>query len=131
MRILVTGSRNMTDYSKMVIAMTSALETLYREYPDNNEFIVVHGGATGADTLAGDFVSQAKSYLKNKGYTVKEEVHPADWDLGKYAGPIRNQRMVDLGADICLAFPSADSRGTKDCIRRATRASIPVEIYNV
>lgn len=132
MRILVTGSRNLTDYNKVVMAISAALETLYASRPDDKKIVVVHGGAKGADTLAGDFVSQARAYLKNLGYTIKEEIHKADWDnVGKYAGPIRNQRMVDCGADICVAFPEKDSKGTKDCIRRAQRAGIPVEIYNV
>lgn len=132
MRILITGSRNLTDYNKVVIAMSAALETLYREFPDDKEVVVVHGGARGADTLAGDFVSQAKSYLKEVGYSMREEIHKADWDnVGKHAGPIRNQRMVDLGADVCLAFPAKDSVGTRDCVRRAKRAGIPIEVYNV
>ena len=132
MRILVTGSRNLTDYNKVVMAISAALETLYANKPEDKKIVIVHGGAKGADTLAGDFVSQARAYLKNLGYTIKEEIHKADWDnVGKYAGPIRNQRMVDSGADICVAFPEKESKGTKDCIRRAERAGIPVEIYNV
>lgn len=34
--------------------------------------------------------------------------------------------MVDLGADLCLAFPLPDSRGTKDCMARAKKAGIKV-----
>lgn len=43
------------------------------------------------------------------------------------AGPIRNQAMVDAGAEMCLAFHRAisASKGTKDCARRAIAAGIP------
>jgi hypothetical protein len=34
--------------------------------------------------------------------------------------------MVDLGADLVLAFPLGKSEGTRDCIRRATAAGIHV-----
>jgi hypothetical protein len=34
--------------------------------------------------------------------------------------------MVDLGADLCLAFPMPRSRGTWDCVRRAKKAGIVV-----
>ena len=58
------------------------------------------------------------------------ETHPADWSThGRAAGPIRNQQMVDRGADICLAFPTSSSIGTWDCVRRAKAAGIPVEIH--
>lgn len=42
------------------------------------------------------------------------------------AGLVRNQLMVDLGADICLAFPLPGSRGTWDCMGRAEAAGIKV-----
>lgn len=57
------------------------------------------------------------------------EAHPADWrSCGRAAGLIRNQRMVDLGADLCLAFPLGESRGTWDCVARARKAGIEVRI---
>lgn len=82
---------------------------------------VIHGGARGADQLAGDLARRA-------GFTV--EPHPADWVArGRAAGPIRNQAMVDAGADICLAFPIGPSPGTRDCARRAAAAGIPVHTH--
>lgn len=56
------------------------------------------------------------------------ERHPADWSMGGRAGPLRNQSMVDLGADVCIAFPLPGSRGTWDCVNRAKAAGIPVRI---
>jgi hypothetical protein len=57
------------------------------------------------------------------------ETHRAKWDeLGKKAGPIRNQEMVDAGADLCLAFWDGNSSGTLDCIKKAVKAGIPVRI---
>lgn len=53
---------------------------------------------------------------------------PAHWDLhGKAAGPIRNQDMVNRGADICLGFPGPPTlkpSGTEDCMNRAREARI-------
>lgn len=107
-RVIVAGSRDYTD--------SQILDTVVHEHrPD----VIVHGGARGADALAGDFAQW---------HLVPTEVHPvtsADWRRhGKKAGPMRNQRMVDAGADVCLAFPHADSVGTWDCAARAMRAGI-------
>jgi hypothetical protein len=53
-------------------------------------------------------------------------VYMADWDgLGRKAGPIRNQRMLDEGKpDLVIAFPGG--RGTADMVRRAREAGVEV-----
>jgi 3-keto-L-gulonate-6-phosphate decarboxylase len=85
-----------------------------------NEVTVVHGGAKGADTIAAELAT---------GFGMKVEAHLADWQAyHRAAGPLRNQKMVDLGADICLAFLMPDSKGTADCISKAEKAGIPIII---
>lgn len=61
-----------------------------------------------------------------RGWTV--EAVPADWPtFGKAAGGIRNQVMVNRGADVCVGAPvPGRSKGTYDCMRRARAAGIPV-----
>lgn len=50
---------------------------------------------------------------------------PAEWDkLGKAAGPRRNTVMVGNGANLCLGFPGPNSKGTWDCLEKATNAGI-------
>ena len=43
---------------------------------------------------------------------------------GTKATAVRNQEMVDSGADLCVAFPIDNCRETWDCIRRARGAHI-------
>lgn len=86
--------------------------------------VVVHGDAPGADKLC-DAVAR---YL---GMAVQP--YPADWvSLGKKAGPIRNQAMLDRHPEIelVIAFHAnlAESKGTADMVARARKAGIPVEI---
>ena len=57
------------------------------------------------------------------------EGHPAEWRGGRLCGPERNAHMVSLGADLCLAFPLPSSRGTRNCMRLAREAGIPVYVY--
>lgn len=59
-------------------------------------------------------------------FWLTEEPHPADWSWGNGAGMHRNQEMVDLGADVCLAFIRGKSSGTRDCADKAAKAGIPV-----
>lgn len=115
MRILITGSRTWSKFGVIEDAILGVAAGSSQQYKN---VTIVHGDAPGADTLA-DMVARK--------WGMKIEAHPAEWDrLSKAAGPIRNQKMVDLGANICLAFPEPQSRGTRDCMRRASAAGILV-----
>ncbi|MFJ8677182.1 DUF2493 domain-containing protein [Streptomyces sp. NPDC093589] len=134
-RILVTGSRSWSDARLLA-------DTLLDVWHDatelgHNSIVIVHGGADGADTLAG---------LWAAGQGLDVEVHEADWsgpcgpecppghrktnargsDYCPLAGHRRNQQMIDAGADLVVAFQRAGSRGTADAMNRARKAGLPV-----
>ncbi len=118
MRVLITGSRTWTN----VVVIRRALRQVEEENPNETGFIAVHGDARGADGLV-DFVASQFGWLIER--------HLADWDAhGKAAGPIRNQQMVDLGADLCLAFIRNNSRGATQCAAAAEEAGIPVRVFD-
>ena len=79
--------------------------------------LIISGGARGGDTMA-------EWWAKTEG--VPCDVYQADWTgLGRKAGPIRNQRMLDEGKpDLLVAFPGG--RGTADMVRRGREAGIEV-----
>lgn len=84
---------------------------------------IVHGDCpTGSD-------AQAQQFCEDFG--IVTERHPADWSKGRSAGPKRNQQMVDLGADIVLAFMEEGSKGTKHCVGAAQRAGLPVVVHRL
>lgn len=119
-RILVTGSRKWVDWD----AMQDAFDTFdlwLKEHHPKDRIVLVHGAAAGADKMAATMGPARYGWVP--------EPHPALWSIyGKKAGSKRNQHMVNLDADICFAFPMPDSIGTKDCMRRATRAQIHVQV---
>lgn len=122
-RVIVTGSR----YWPTPQTVHNALDDAYLD-ATSRPFIVVHGDChTGADRHAHLWAIAAAATCN-----VIEEPHPADWArLGKAAGPERNQRMVNAGADLCLAFLLPNSIGTRHTIRLAETAGIPVHRFEV
>src|SRR5262249_47881897 len=78
---------------------------------------VVAGGARGADTIAAEWA---------KARSLPCDVFMANWaELGRKAGPIRNQQMLGEGRpNLVVAFPGG--RGTEDMIRRARSAGVEV-----
>ncbi|WP_199572696.1 DUF2493 domain-containing protein [Streptomyces murinus] len=112
-RVLVTGSRDWQDTDTICTALDEALD----HAPDR--LLVIHGGCpTGADHIAGRWATAAM---------VPFIVYPANWEQhGRAAGPIRNMRMVEDGADLCLAFIKNGSRGASHTARLADAAGITV-----
>jgi hypothetical protein len=113
----VTGSRAWPDPVRVAHELTQL-------YLQHGPFTLVHGAcATGADAAASHWYEIAGQDLG-----CIEIRHPADWgQYGKRAGPIRNAEMVKAGADLVLAFPLFDSRGTKHTVELAEQAGIPVK----
>jgi hypothetical protein len=119
-RILVTGSRDWDDIATIGAALEQAIADA-----GPRTILVVHGACpSGADRHADHYAR----WLRGKGAPVDVEPHPANWSLnGKRAGFIRNQLMVNLGADVCLAFIKDGSRGASHTARLAEEAGIPTK----
>lgn len=111
-RLLVCGDRNWKD-ERMI------LTELELRKPD----VVIEGEYRGADKMA----RAAAEYL---GIPVLG--FPADWEThGRAAGVFRNTQMLEEGKpDFVLAFHDdlEASKGTKDMIKQAKAAGIPVEV---
>jgi hypothetical protein len=106
MKVLITGSRHYRDRSTILHWLTL--------FPIS---LVIHGDCSGADQLASDICDELG---------IPHTTFTADWSQGKKAGPLRNQAMIDSKPDLVIAFPLEDSRGTRDCIRRAKAKGIAV-----
>lgn len=111
MRVLVCGGRDYDD-SRRVYAVLDKL------HAEAGILRLIEGGAQGADRLARDWANNIGG--------VRVETFEADWEHhGKFAGPMRNSRMLAEGRpDVVVAFPGG--RGTADMVRKARREGVKV-----
>ena len=128
-RVLVTGSRTWSDERQLADALFETRQQALRDGADG--ILVVHAaGSEGA-------VAQAAAWCTANG--VPAEAHAADrGGDGADADRVRDQRMVDAGAEVCLAFigpcTSGKCRRPKPhnahdgnaCAELAKKAGIPV-----
>jgi hypothetical protein len=113
-RLIIAGGSEFSDYAllqKKVDLMLSA-----KRFSHHIE--IVSGKAKGADTLG-------EQYAKANGFSIKE--FPADWNLGKSAGYLRNKEMAEY-AHACICFWDGKSKGTKHMIDLATEAGINLRV---
>jgi hypothetical protein len=112
-RLLACGSRTWSDE----VPIRAALE---RTRPE----VVIHGAYWGADTLAGRIATELGCLVLP---------FPADWSLGRAAGVLRNQRMLDEGSPswvIAFADDLLTSRGTRDMVERAVEDPAVTHVYH-
>lgn len=112
MKLLVCGSRDYPD-NRYIARCIHYLHATY------GITAMCHGGARGADTIAGEVAAKLG---------IPCRVFPADWkNNGKAAGPIRNIEMLEVfEPDMVLAFPIGESRGTYHMIDIAKKAGVKV-----
>jgi hypothetical protein len=119
-RILITGSRTWNDFAKIYDVLMEYVESRHQPY-----ITLVSGGCpTGADMLCERFAHM---------FGWRVERHPAQWVkdgvYDKRAGFLRNAEMVNLGADVCIAFIKDNSKGATMTAELAQAAHIPTKIY--
>ena len=113
MRVIIAGSRGITDYS--------VVEDAVRQ---SGYFIttVVSGRAQGVDRLGEEWA---------KARAIPIARFPAAWDrYGKRAGVLRNQQMAKY-SDALIAVWDGESRGTFNMISEARQRGLKVFVHKV
>ena len=132
-RVLITGSRTWDREDIIFLALNECLANVWRRGGYRN-LVIVHGDCPkGADRMAAEWVRFWPPIPFSPALTmVREEAHPANWKKhNNQAGFIRNQEMVDLGADLCLAFIKAKSNGATHCANAAEKAGIDTKRFEL
>jgi len=105
-KILVCGSRNYNEK-----------DTIYNILNLINFKYLIEGGCIGADLIAKKYcIEKNKKYIEIK----------ANWNLGKKAGPIRNNEMIKLEPNLVIAFSNdiKSSKGTKNMVNLSLKKNI-------
>lgn len=109
-RVVVAGSRSIEDKD----LVSEILRSVDKEWDPNT---YVHGGASGVDSLV-DRIIVSSPFPPNK----PVESHPIPgwvWEqVGKKAGPMRNEYMMDR-ADGAVVIWDGESSGTKNAMKLA------------
>ena len=119
-RVIIAGSRSFNNTEIFNNAITDKLSNIPKK-----ELEIVSGHARGADMMG-------EQYAKK--HDIKCAVFPAKWDLyGKRAGMLRNEEMAKYAAEsergMLIAFPTAESKGTRNMIKLANQYGLEAYVY--
>lgn len=118
MKILVAGSRGVTDYE--VVRRAFIASGFWNTYKRTIE--VVSGTARGVDRLGEEFAEK-------NGLLVHR--FPADWETyGKRAGYIRNAAMAEF-SDALIVIILNDSRGSENMLQCAMKKGMPFYVKRI
>jgi hypothetical protein len=124
--VIVSGYRDFADKKVFASAMTRALkDTIKFDFKND---VIMSGGCRGTDTLA---------RLYANAFDIRFIEVPANWKKhGRGAGPIRNQKMIDMSKKMTdevylVAFMHAKSKGTKGMIKLASSAKIEIITFDI
>lgn len=121
LRIIIAGSRDITDYNQLIICLQKAISINFIPYSES--FEIVSGGARGVDMLA-------RKYAIDSGYKLTEMKPEYKHNNDRYAPLKRNIDIAEYG-DILLAIWDGKSTGTKHIIDYMKKINKPVFIHLV
>ena len=115
MKVIIAGSRDITDYDTVCDVMKQFNETHKIQITE-----VVSGTAKGIDQLGERWAKDNKVAIKK---------FPANWDLyGRAAGYRRNEEMAAY-AEVVIAIWDGVSKGTGHMIDIGKREGLKVFVY--
>ena len=113
MKTIIAGSRSIFDYNLVC--------DIINKCPFKHQISeVVSGVCAGVDSLG-------ERWAKENSLPIKQ--FPANWSLGKKAGPLRNKDMANY-ADALVLIWDGKSKGTKHMIDIAEKNGLAVRIVN-
>lgn len=139
MRLLVCGNRDWACVKTIDAWMRAVLIVSLRK--GDEEFVLLHGDAIGADTIAWSVWGTITRIIPESVREISTinvcnfPVTDDEWKtLGKRAGVLRNQRMFDEGKPTrCLAFgrlekPDGSDNGTGNMVKICNHGGIIVTV---
>lgn len=124
MKILIAGS---TDFDDNKMAADAILEAT-KNVPPDESIQVICGRGNGVNCYIRNLVGGFSRLDPRWSLLIFSQDQERD---GEDARSIRNTRMIDTGADICLAFLGLNSSNSsvKRFVKLAVKAKIPVKDY--
>ena len=128
MRVLVIGSKDWVDYNSVMRNLTVLIEDIHYKYPDEKKIVFVHSGGVGAETMSTEYIGKVEKYMRQKGYSLKEEVVFSK-NVSNNAGRMAvDYDMITSGIDEAIVFSYGQDRRADYCIKILREMNVPTKV---
>ena len=128
MRILVVGSRNYTNYNEFMRNMTIAIEDAAVADCEDKKIVFVHTGQVGAENMTTEYVGKVEKFMKQKGWSVKEEIFRKKYSGNNVDKLTADYDMMTSGVDSALVFIKDSCRRSEYCARILKELNVPTRV---
>ena len=128
MKILVVGSPSWKNYNEIMRQMTLVIEDVTITAPEETRIVFLHTGLRGAENMVTEYLGKVEKFLRQKGYTVKEELFNKKLSgnaLDKITG---DYDMITSGVDQAVVFLSPEDKRGSYCIKILKEVGVPTKI---
>jgi hypothetical protein len=128
MKILIVGSKNWINYNEFIRNVTIAIEDAANDFPDDKRIVFVHTGTQGAENMTSEYVGKVEKFMRQKGYSVKEELFRKKYSGNNVDKITSDYDMITSGIDAALVFIRSSDRRAEYCTRILKEFDIPTKI---
>lgn len=128
MRVLVTGSRDWTDYNEVIRSLTVIIEDMTYYYPEERKMTFVHTGQRGAETMVTEYVGKVEKFMRQKGYTIKEEIFKYNGTSELQEKFMRDYEMMSSGINSAIIFMKQGCKRSNYFDKILTEFQIPTRV---
>ena len=120
MRVFIAGSKDWIDYNSVMRTLTVLIEDLNFSNPDDKKIVFVHRGLAGAETMVTEYIGKVEKYMKQKGYSLKEEL--------VYSKDTNDFNIINSGIDRAVIFKGNSCKRSDHCAKLLAALEIPTKL---
>ena len=125
MKVLVTGTKEWSDYNELIRNLSIIVEDWVKSNPDDKKLTFVHTASSPVENMVTEYVGKVESFAKQKGYKITEKLYNVHKKNNEKITEIEFI-MMNSGIDMVISFNKGKSKKIESMLDILSEYGIPV-----